>query len=342
MKRRDLLEGLLDHAPAALLAAVGLGFGLLSPKFLTAANLGNIVVQSASTAVAAIGMTFVLLTGGVDLSVGAVMFVAAAAAGKLSRAGGSFGLAVALMLLTGLACGGLNALLVARLRLIPFVATLGTFYAGRGFSLWLTETRAMNLPETFLQVSAARPAGVPLPIWILGAVLVVAHGILSRTPYGRQIYAVGWDAEAARKAGVPVGLVAGSVYGVSGFCAAVAALLSLGQLGAVGPKFGENKEFVAIAAAVLGGTSLLGGRGKVFPGTLLGALLMQSVENGLTLLNADPYLYPLVIGGIIFLAVAADGARSALLERLSRRPIRREEEPGSPPPGKSPSPRLLL
>ena len=325
MRRGRLLLLLLNQAPVALFAAVLLAFGLLSSKFLAAANLGNIVVQSASTAVVAIGMTFVLLTGGVDLSVGAVMFVAAAVAGKAALAGMPFGGAVALMLLVGSACGGLNALLVARLRLIPFVATLGMLYVGRGFSLWMTETRAMNLPESFLQISAARPAGVPLPILIFAAALALAHLVLSRTPYGRQVYAVGWDAGAARKAGVPTGLILGSVYGVSGLCAAVGALLSLGQLGAVSPTFGVNKEFVAIAAAVLGGTSLFGGRGKVFPGTVIGALLMQSVENGLNILNADPYLYPLVISGIIFAAVAVDGARSALLQRLSRRPIRRED-----------------
>jgi ribose transport system permease protein len=214
---------------------------------------------------------------------------------------------------------------VARLRLIPFVATLGTLYAGRGFSLWMTETRAMNLPDAFLQVGAARVLGVPVPIWIFGVTLAVAHAVLSRTPFGRQIYAVGWDAEGARKAGVRVGAILGSVYVAAGFCAAVGAILSLGQLGAVSPTFGVNKEFVAIAAAVLGGTSLFGGRGRVFPGTAIGALLMQSVDNGLTILNADPYLYPLVISGIIFLAVAVDGARSALLQRLSRRPIRRDD-----------------
>jgi ribose transport system permease protein len=325
MKRGRLLLGLLNQTPAALFAAVLLGFALLSPKFLTAANLSNIAVQSSSTAVVAIGMTFVLLTGGVDLSVGAVMFVAAAVAAKAALAGMPFGAAVALMLLVGAACGGLNALLVARLRLIPFVATLGTLYVGRGFSLWMTETRAMNLPEAFLQVGAARALGVPMPILIFGAALAIAHAVLSRTPYGRQVYAVGWDAEAARKAGVSTGAILGSVYIVSGSCAAVGALLSLGQLGAVSPTFGVNKEFVAIAAAVLGGTSLFGGRGHVFPGTVIGALLMQSVENGLNILNADPYLYPLVISGIIFVAVAVDGARSALLQRLSRRPIRRED-----------------
>ncbi len=325
MSRGRVAPWLLNQAPIVLFAAVLLAFGLMSPKFLAPSNLSNIVVQSSSTAVVAIGMTFVLLTGGVDLSVGAVMFVAGALAGKLSLGGGQFAAAAALMLLVGIAAGGINALLVARLGLIPFVATLGTYYVGRGFSLWITKTRAMNLPDAFLQVSSAGVAGIPLPILVLAAVLALAHLALSRTPYGRRIYAVGWDAEAARKAGIPTGLILGSVYVISGFCAAVGGLLSLGQLGAVGPKLGENKEFLAIAAAVLGGTSLFGGRGRVFPGTLLGALLMQSVENGLTLLNADPYLYKLVISGVIFLAVAVDGARSALIQRMTRRPIRRDD-----------------
>ncbi len=205
--RGALLLVLLNQAPVALFAAVLAAFGLMSPKFLAAGNLSNIVVQSASTAVVAVGMTFILLTGGVDLSVGAIMFVAAAVAGKMTLGGHSFALAVAAMLLIGIAGGSLNALLVSRLRIIPFVATLGTLYLGRGFSLWLTETRAMNLPEGFLQVGTAKAAGVPLPILILAAVLAVAHAVLTRTPYGRHVYAAGWDAEAARKAGVPTGTV---------------------------------------------------------------------------------------------------------------------------------------
>jgi ribose transport system permease protein len=165
-----------------------------------------------------------------------------------------------------------------------------------------------------------------VPIIAFSLVLIVAHLVLSRTPYGRQIYAVGHDPQMARKAGVKVHRIVGSVYFVSGFCAAVAGILALTQLGAVSPTFGTNREFTAIAAAVLGGTSLFGGRGRVFPGTLLGALLMQSVENGLVILNANEYLYPLVMSVIIFVAVAVDSGRGALLTRLMRRPIRVEAE----------------
>ena len=130
---------------------------------------------------------------------------------------------------------------------------------------------------------------------------------------------------AAKKAGLNTSRLLGSVYLISGVCAALGCILSLTQLGAVSPTFGTNREFAAIAAAVLGGTSLFGGRGAVFPGTVLGAVLIQSVESGLVILNADPYLYPLVTSAIIFLAVLTDSVRTTLLARLGQRRIRREE-----------------
>jgi ribose transport system permease protein len=297
-------------------------FGVLSPQFFQAGNLANILVQSSSTAVVAFGMTFVLLTAGVDLSVGAIMFVAAAVAGKMVLAGAPLPLALAVILLIGLVFGAVNAFFIVRLRILAFIVTLATLYLGRGFGLWLTETRAMNLPPGFLQLGSERFLGVPLPILALVVLLSLSHLVLTRTPFGRQIYALGQDAEAARKAGLKTGRLLFLVYLISGLCAALGGILSLTQLGAVSPTFGTNKEFAAIAAAVLGGTSLFGGRGQVFPGTLIGAVLIQSVENGLVLLNADPYLYPLVTSAIIFLAVLTDSLRNTLLAKLGRRKLR--------------------
>ncbi|MEK7677191.1 MAG: ABC transporter permease [Verrucomicrobiota bacterium] len=315
----------LNNASLVLFIAVLAVFGALSPRFFTGPNLVNILIQSASTAIVAIGMTFVLLTAGVDLSVGAIMFLAAAVAGKMVLGGAPLWLALAVILLIGLAFGAVNAFFITRLRLIAFIVTLATLYLGRGFALWFTETRAMNLPPSFLAIGTERWLGIPLPVFILAAAVVVAQVVLARTPFGRQIYAVGHDAEVARKAGVNTGRLLAAVYVISGFCAAVGGILALAQLGAVSPTFGTNKEFAAIAAAVLGGTSLFGGRGKVFPGTVLGALLIQSVENGLVVLNADPYLYPLITSAIIFSAVLTDSIRSDLLSKLGRRKIRVEE-----------------
>ncbi len=314
----------LHHAPVALFAIVLAVFGVLAPQFFTAQNFTNIGVQASSTAIVAVGMTFVLLTGGVDLSVGAIMFIGAAVAGKLVLAGQPFPLALAAMLGVGVVCGGVNALLITRAGVMPFVVTLATLYLGRGFALWITQTRAMNLPESFLQLGAVKLAGVPLPIALLVAVLLVAHTTLARTSFGRQIYAVGADLEAARKAGLGTGGILFGVYVICAVCAALGGIISLAQIGAVSPKFGENREFTAIAAAVLGGTSLFGGRGRVFPGTVVGALLIQSVENGLVILNADPYLYPLITSAIIFLAVLLDSVRTNTLEQMGRRKIRIE------------------
>jgi len=322
--RQRLLFPALNHATLLLFLGVLAVFGALSPKFFTAANLTNLLVQSSSTAIAGIGMTFVLLTAGVDLSVGAIMFVAAAVAGKLAQGGAPLPVTLAAILAVGLLYGAFNALLITRLRILAFVATLGTLYIGRGLGLWITQTRPMDLPDGFLALGAARWLGVPLPLWILASVLAAAHVTLTRTPFGRRIYAVGNHLEAAKKAGLNTRRLLASVYVLSGLCAAIGGILSLAQLGAVSPTFGANREFSAIAAAVLGGTSLFGGRGAVFPGTLLGALLIQSVENGLVILNADPYLYPLVTSAIIFAAVLADATRNAWLERLGRRRIYHE------------------
>lgn len=316
----------LNNAPVVLFVVVLALFGAWSPKFLSPANLLNIVIQASPTAIVAIGMTFVLLTAGVDLSVGAIMYVAAAVGGKLVLAGAPFAWVLLAMLAFGLACGAVNAFLITRLGIIAFIATLGTQYLERGFGLWFTETRAMNLPERYTWLASADVAGVPLPIVLFALVLGTAHFTLARTPFGRQVYAVGQDVNAARKAGVNTRRILAAVYLIAGGCAAVGSILSLAQLGAVASTFGVNKEFAAIAAAVLGGTSLFGGRGKVFPGTVLGALLIQSVEGGLVILNADPYLYPLITSGIIFVAVLTDSIRNAMLARLGRRKIRVEDE----------------
>jgi ribose transport system permease protein len=307
---------LLRHAPTVLFALVILTFCALAPGFRTLGNARNILVQSSSVAIVATGMTFVLLTAGIDLSVGAIMFVAAAVAGRLVLGGWLPGvdpipvwLAVLLIVPLGLAFGAVNAALVARLRMMPFIVTLATLFIGRGVALHVTETRALNLPPAFVTIGHASVLGIPFPVLLLAAVLVAGQFVLARTPFGRQLYAMGNNPDAARKAGLPTARLLAAVYLISGFCAALAGIVSVAQLGSVSPTFGAKREFDAVAAAVLGGTSLFGGRGTVLPGALIGALLVQSVETGLTMVNADPYSYPVLIGGIILVAVLIDRLR---------------------------------
>ncbi len=211
-------------------------------QFLDTRNLTNILVQSSSTAIVAIGMTFVLLTAGVDLSVGAIMFLSAAIAGKLALAEWPLSVALVVILVIGLVFGAVNALFITRFRIMAFIVTLATLYLGRGLALWITQTRAMNLPESFLLLGTTRVAGVPAPILVLALVLAAAHFVLTRTPFGRQIYAVGSNVEMARKAGLNTRAILASVYLISGFCAALGGIVALSQLGAVSPTFGNQKE----------------------------------------------------------------------------------------------------
>ena len=329
--QRTLFTTLLRHAPTLLLALILVVFGLLNPRFLHADNLIDILVHSSSVGIVAAGMTVVLLTGGIDLSVGAIMYVAAAVAGKLLlESGAPLSVAVGAMLTAGLLFGAINGLFVTALGLLPFVVTLATFYVGRGFGFWLTNTRAMNLPDAFLSIGHSKLFGVPFPILLFALVVLVLHITLTATPFGIQLYAVGNDPEAARKASINTNRILLGSYVISGLCAAIGGVVSLAQLGAVSPTFGNRREFDAIAAAVLGGASLFGGRGRVFPGTVVGAVLIQSVYSGLVSLAVDPYLYPLITCAIIFLAVFVDLTRTAALKRLKTRRITRGFEAVAP------------
>jgi ribose transport system permease protein len=321
--RQRLTLLLLRNAPLILFALTFVVFGLLSSRFLQYGTLENIVKQASYIGIIAVGMTFVILTGGIDLSVGSTMYLSASIAGVwVLQRDLPLGVAFMAVLLTGLAAGALNALLVTRTRIAPFVVTLGTLAVYRGLGQAITQSRGVNFPPEILSIGSARVLGVPLPILIFAAVVLLAWVVLTRTPFGRQIYAVGADPEAARKAGLPVGRILSSAYLISGVCAALGGLVLVGQFGIVSAGFGEQDEFDAIAAVVLGGASLFGGRGTVFPGTVLGAVLVQMVNAGLIFTRVDLYLQPLVFAAIIFLAVFLDSQRTLLLSKLERRNIR--------------------
>jgi len=193
-------------------------------------------------------------------------------------------------------------------------------YVGRGLGRWITGTRAMNLPDSFLAFGTGEFLAVPVPVWIAAAVALAGQFVLSSTPFGRQLYALGANRDAARKAGVDTARLTMVVYVISGGCAGLGGLLALSRLGAVSPRFGELYEFEAITAAVLGGTSLYGGRGRAFPGTVIGALLVRTIFSGLVSVRADPYLYPLITAAVIFLAVLVDSLRVRAAATLTRGP----------------------
>jgi ribose transport system permease protein len=300
---------LLSQAPLLILIALCGIFSAMSPRFLSWQNVANVLQQSSSGAILAAGMVFVLLTGGIDLSVGSAMFLGAAIFGVLVAAGYSTVIAVVAALIAGPVCGLVHGLLITRGQMSPFIVTMSSLFILRGTGLWLTRTQAINLPDSFTQLASTSPLGLPLPVWLAAATIAVGHYVLNRTAFGRQVLAVGHDPAAARKAGVNVSRIVAAVYVISGGCAAVGGLTALAQLGAVSPTFGRDREFDAVAAAVLGGTSLFGGRGNVFPGAVVGAMIVVVVFNGLNILNANPYIYPLITGSVILLAVLLDSLR---------------------------------
>ncbi|EWY41031.1 sugar ABC transporter permease [Skermanella stibiiresistens SB22] len=316
---------LLRNAPVALFIVVLAVFGSLSDRFLDAQNFTNILIQASHIAILGIGMTFVLLTAGIDLSVGAVMYLSVALLG-IYLADVPPLLAVPAMMAAGALFGLVNAFFIVRLRVAAFIVTLATLFIGRGLALWVTETRMVFYKDHILSLARAEWLGVPWAIWVFAIVFAAAWLVLNHTPFGRQVYAVGENPDAAAKAGINVPLVLTAVYAVSGACAGIAGFVSITQVGAAASSFAMEKEFAAVAAAVLGGVSLFGGRGGV-AGTVFGAVLIQTVQNGLVIVNADPYIYPLVTSSIIFLAVFVDSQRSRILERLGRRRIRIEERP---------------
>jgi len=317
----------LQNTPVILFVVVFVVFGLLSPRFFALQTFETILKQASYIGIVAIGMTFVILTAGIDLSVGSNMYVSATVAGLIMQ---EFKAPVWLGLLACLAVGvifgGVNAFLITKVKIIPFIATLGTMVAGKGVGLLFSRSIQIPFPDSVLELGSSRLFGlVPLPIVIFVGVAIIAHLVLTMTPIGRQIYAVGNDAEAAKKAGLNVGRVLATVYIVSGLMAALGGFVSVAQQGVVHPGFGEGYEFSAIAATVLGGTSLFGGVGSVLPGTLLGAVLIQMIQTGLIFTKVDIYIQPLITAAIIFAAVLLDAFRNIQLQKLRRRNIRVEK-----------------
>ncbi len=312
----------LRNATFLIFAAVLLLFGLQTPGFLSPESLGNIVKQASFIGIAAVGITFVLLTRGIDLSVGSVMYLAPLLAGFAMRdlgvgvAGG-----VVTAVLAGLAMGALNAFFVVRLNIAPFIVTLSTLFFFRGAGTLLTSSRQFDFDREIVDFGLSKVAGVPMPIVVFALVALVAHVVLSRTTFGRQTYAVGADPEAARKAGIRVGWVQARVYMVSSAAAALAGFVLIAQIGRLDVAFGEGREFDVIAAAVLGGASLFGGIGTAI-GTVVGATLIQTVKTGLVFTGVNLYLQPIALGGVIFLAVLIDSLRATRLRAARRRTIR--------------------
>ena len=289
------------------------GLSILTPKFYSPENIKHIFLYSAPLGIGVIGVTFVIVTQGYDLSTGMVMFLSAVNSAIMINNGYSFFFVVLVSVVCGILAGCVNGLLVAKFKVVPFIATLATMTAGRGFTLILSKQQTLYINNNVGDfIVKTRILGIPFIVYLLLVLAIIGQIVLTRTGYGRQLYAIGNHAVAARKIGIKVTLTTFSVYLISGACAALAGLISALQVGAVTPTLGDGTQFVITSAAVLGGVSLFGGRGNILPGALTGVLMFTIIENGLILMNANPYAYTIVRGLVIFLAVAVDCIRNTL------------------------------
>jgi ribose/xylose/arabinose/galactoside ABC-type transport system permease subunit len=276
--------------------------------FATAANVRNIAIQASPLIIAAVGMTYVIITAGIDLSVGSMLFLAAAIESSRALVDRPTALVFAAVCATGVLMGLLNGLAVAFTRVPALIVTLATMQVFRGAGGHITGQQNIDLPANLRGIGTGTLLGVPTPV-LLAAVVALGGGFLfSRTTFGRYVQAAGSNPEAAINAGLPVRRVLVGAYALAGLLAAVASLTQTARLGAVQPSIGQGFELTVITAVVLGGTTLLGGRGSI-GGTVLGALILTTVQTGLVFSGASPYVFDIVRGGVLLAAVLAAGAR---------------------------------
>ncbi|MFP4374829.1 MAG: ABC transporter permease [Spirochaetaceae bacterium] len=283
----------------------------LSEQFLTVQNILNLLLQATVNAIIAAGMTLVILTAGIDLSVGSVLALTAVVTADVLQMGVPVPLAMLVGLALGAAVGLVNGLLITKGRIPPFITTLGMMTLARGLALSYSGGRPVTgLPRGFLDLGTTAVAGIPTPVWIAAGIYAAGVFVLSRTTFGRYIYAVGNNPTASRFAGLPVKATTLSVYAISGTLAALAGMILVARLDSAQPVMGIRYELDAIAAVVVGGAALTGGEGTLW-GTVLGALIMAIIANAINILNVSPFYAQVLQGGVIIAAL--------LIHSLARR-----------------------
>lgn len=323
-KHKNVTLALMQNIPLILFVTVFIIFGMSTHNWFSWANFVNILTRSSYIGILAVGITLPILTGGTDLSVGANMYLSISVSALMIRAGYPLELALLACLAVGIVFGIINAFFVVKLKIPAFLVTIGSMTIGRGLALRITNSEQLAMPQSLVSGigSGVLFDVIPYPVLIFATVVLLVALYLKYTRTGRQIYAIGFDREVAMKAGIPVNRVWASAYILCGFLAALSAIVSVAQIGSVIPGFGEGYEFNAISASVLGGTSLAGGIANIFPGVVIGTMLIQMVETGLVFLQVDLYLQPLISAMVILFAVFLDSVRTSFVRKLQARNIR--------------------
>lgn len=295
--------------PLLGLLLISLALALLSDRFLTVNNLLNVTRQVSLNAIISVGMTLVILTGGIDLSVGSIVAMAGSITAGLMAAGQGMGTAVIAGMVVGSILGLINGLLITKGKIPPFIATMGMMTVARGYTLVYTEGRPITgLTEDFRWLGAGYIMGIPVPVVIMALIFISAYFLLKKNQLGRYIYAIGGNEEAARLSGISTKKILVTVYTLSGLLAGLSGIILTSRLNSAQPTAGMGFELDAIAAVVLGGTSLAGGLGTI-GGTLVGAMIIGVLDNGLNLLNVSSFYQQVAKGAVILLAVLLDRKR---------------------------------
>ena len=294
-------------------------FSMANSRFFTLQNLLLILQQASPLGIAVVGMVFVLMVVGIDISVGRSMFFISTVVGYLvttsqiipeayfADARGPF-LVLALVLILGCAVGCINGVLVTRFCILPFIVTLATGSILRGLGLKISGSASINV-SVLGGLSNGHIGPIPIVLIFFILVLIGFHFVLHHTAYGRHLMAIGNSSRNAQRAGIKVKRNIIIAYMICGGLGALGGILSAGQIGSVAAGFGEGNEFLVISAAVLGGASLFGGKGNIFPGAVIGIILITTIMNGLAMMNASPFIYTIVRGLIIFFAIALDSIK---------------------------------
>lgn len=299
--------------PFAGLLLITIILSIVSPNFMTVDNILNVLRQVSINALIAFGMTFVILTGGIDLSVGSILALASAVTAGMLASGMDPILAILIGLLAGSVMGAINGFIITKGKVSPFIATLATMTVFRGLTLVYTDGRpitGLSNSELFVLMGKGYVGWIPVPvIWTIVAYFIL-YFILKKTTFGRRVYAIGGNEEAAILSGIRTDRVKIWIYSMTGLLSALAGIILSSRLNSAQPTAGASYELDAIAAVVLGGTSLSGGRGWIF-GTLVGALIIGVLNNGLNIMNVSSFYQQVVKGGVILLAVLLDRKKSA-------------------------------
>lgn len=333
-KRINVRDFFMKYGFNIVFLLVFIFFSLSTPNFLKYNNITTVLANASPWIVMASGIVFVIMTGSIDISIGSILFLAIVSTNIamltqditnlvgtdiplafLSGYALSPLIGIPIILLIGLIFGGVNGFLIVVLGINPLMATMGMMFVLRGLTLWLSDARTMSIPtamQEFGKITYFREFIIVVSLLII----LIMHIISTRTKFGRQVMAIGNGEETAARLGVPTKRVRFLTHVIAGLMVCAGGVLQIFQIGNVHPRLGQGYEFTAIASIVVGGISLFGGEGKIFPGLLLGGLILVVVENGLTHLGVTPYAYAFVRGAIIFLAMYADAMKNKILTRV--------------------------